>query len=462
MRRTARLGLLAVALFALSITGLSAQSPVAIQKPTDPQAAQGAAKAKEAQAKPADAKPDAAKEELPPEFKAFNAAGKEGDSLKRAEAYEKFITDFPKSPLVSTARSQIQSNVLATLKKSQAKYQELVKTQVETAKQGENPSRLRSTYSRIASDLLSTGALLDQAEEYSRNALSAMDEEKYVQERKQADQRVADSFAKRDAKPAAASPAAVPTTAAPPAAALPPAGAAAPPVAVPPPAAAAAPAVAAAAPGQPAAAPAVVPPAPGQPAAAPAPPPPPSVGGFTISMVDGVPFAKPAPPRAATPASSTAPRTPSPPRMPTDSEIRASFRVEKANMQATLGQILVKRGKTAEGREVLGEAYAARPASSTMAAISRVLADLAKKAGDDRGQIEYLTTLALTGRITADEQKEFDAVYRKTHNGSLDGVEEMLDERYRRDGPKFEAKPSTRPAKPSDRAVLVEMFTGAG
>jgi hypothetical protein len=251
--------------------------------------------------------------------------------------------------------------------------------------------------------LLSAGALLDQAEEYSRNALSAMDEEKYVEERKQADQRVADSFAKRDAKPAAAAPAAAPAT-----------------------------------------------------------PPPPRAGGFTISMVDGVPFAKPAPPRATTPEPSTAPRTPSPPRMPTDSEIRASFRADKANMKATLGQILVKRGKTAEGKEVLGEAYAARPASSTMAAISRVLADLAKKAGDDRGQIEYLTSLALTGRITADEQKEFDAVYRKMHNGSLDGAEEMLDERYRRDGPKFEAKPSTRPAKPSNRAVLVEMFTGAG
>jgi hypothetical protein len=161
MRRTARLALLAVR--ACSVHRRSgAQSPVAIQKPPDPQAVQGAAKAREAQARPADAKPDAAQEELPPDFKAFNDAGKEGDSLKRAEAYEKFITDFPKSPLVSTARNQIQSNVLATLKKSQAKYQELVKTQVETAKQGENPARLRSTYSRIASDSLSAGALLDQ------------------------------------------------------------------------------------------------------------------------------------------------------------------------------------------------------------------------------------------------------------------------------------------------------------
>jgi hypothetical protein len=122
----------------------------------------------------------------------------------------------------------------------------------------------------------------------------------------------------------------------------------------------------------------------------------------------------------------------------------------------------MKRGKTAEGEKVLKEAYAARPASATMATIARVLAGSAKKAGDDPGQLEYLTTLALSGRITADEQKDFEAVYRKAHNGSLDGLEAMLDERYMRTAPKVDVKPSTRVVKATDRAVLVEMFTGAG
>ena len=178
-------------------------------------------------------------------------------------------------------------------------------------------------------------------------------------------------------------------------------------------------------------------------------------------MIDGVPFARPAAPRPA--AAASTPRTPpTAPRVPTDDEMRTSFRAEKASIQATLGQILMKRGKTAEGEAVLKEAYEARPASYTMATVARALAESAKKAGDDKGQLEYLTTLALSGRITKEEQQDFEAVYRKTHNGSLDGLEEMLDERYLQTATKVEVKPSTRTVRSTDRAVLVEMFTGAG
>jgi len=398
MTANARVALLAVVLLALSTVPLGAQNPVIIQKPTEPQAAQ--ATAKDTQAKPADVKPEAAQAEVPADFKAFNDAGKEKDLLKRIEAYEKFIADHPTSRLVATARNQIQSSLLSTLKTAQAKYLDVIKTQIENAKTSASGSgttgMLYSTYSRVASELLSAGVLLDRAEEHARTALSSMDEQKYVQDRKQAAERTAEAFAKRAAAP---------------------------------------------------------------PAAAPATPPPPSSGGYTISMVDGAPFAKPAPPRPATATPSTPPL---PPRMPSDEELRTAFRSERASVQATLGQILLKRGKTAEGEMVLKEAYAAKPASYTLVTIARVLAGSAKTAGDDRGQLEYLTTLALSGRITKDEQKDFEAVYRKTNSGSLDGLEEMLDARYLRNVTKFEVKPSPRKVKPADRAVLAEMFTGAG
>jgi len=170
-------------------------------------------------------------------------------------------------------------------------------------------------------------------------------------------------------------------------------------------------------------------------------------------------LAPPAPPRPATP-----PRPPTRPTMPTDDEMRASFRQERAGALATLGQILVKRGKTAEGEKALTEAYAAKPASYTMASIARVLAESAKKAGNDALQLEYLTVLALSGRITADETKEFEAVYRKTHNGSADGLEAMLDERYRRDHVRFAVTPFARkpPARATGKTVLAEVFPGAG
>jgi hypothetical protein len=375
-----------IAILAVSIAGARAQGTVAGQKPPD---------AKPAQATAA----DTAKEEMPTDFTAFNDAGKEKDPLKRIEAYEKFIVAHPNSRLVATARSQIQSTLLATLKTTQAKYLDVMQQQIETAKKSPSASTLSSTYSRLASGLLNAGAMLDQAEEYARSALSSMDEAKYIQERKEAAARVAESFAKRAAAP---------------------------------------PADAAVAPS------------------------PASSGGFSISMVDGVPFAKPAAPRPATQAAARPSTPPTAPRVPTDDEIRTSFRAEKASVQATLGQVLLKRGKTAEGEAMLKEAYAARPASAMMATIARALAGSAKKAGDEKGQLEYLSALALSGRINKEEQQDFEAAYRKTHNGSLDGLEAMLDERYLRTAPKLEVKPSTRAVKPTDRAVLAEMFTGAG
>jgi hypothetical protein len=150
--------------------------------------------------------------------------------------------------------------------------------------------------------------------------------------------------------------------------------------------------------------------------------------------------------------------------MPTDEEMRTALRAERASAQATLGQILVKRGKSDEGIKVLMEAYAARPAASTMAAVSRSLYEAAKTTGNDNDQLEYLTALALSGRGTADEFKALNAVYSKTHNGSLAGMEATLDARWRRDHVRFGVTPYTPAAntKPTGRTVLAEVFPGAG
>jgi hypothetical protein len=55
----------------------------------------------------------------------------------------------------------------------------------------------------------------------------------------------------------------------------------------------------------------------------------------------------------------------------------------------------MKRGKADEGEKLLAEAFAAKPAASTMATIARTLAESAKKAGNESAQLEYLTVLAL-------------------------------------------------------------------
>jgi len=385
--RLARFVLVTIAL--VSACGAGAWAQGTAQNPPDPQA-KPEAQAKDTQAKPAEAKAP----ELTAEQKAFNAIAEEKDAQKRVPSYEKFIADYPKSDLASLARGEIQRATFAALKSAGTKYLELVQKEIDAAKASTVPTALPSAYARFASDLLGAGVMLGEAEEYARQSLSLLDEQKYIDNQKQADQRAAEAFAKRAANPAPTAPAA-----------------------------------------------AVRP---------------------SIRTVNGAPTVQPMAPRPAPAVSTTPPRPPTPPRARTDEELRNSFRSMRAGYMATLGRVLMKRDKTAEGEKVLKEALAANLPAGTKAAVARELAGSAKKAGNDASQVEYMTVLALSGQITADEQKDFEALYRKTHNGSLDGLDAMLDARYAKENPKFPVTPADRKAAPNQRVVLAENFTGSG
>jgi tetratricopeptide (TPR) repeat protein len=416
MVRVLRFSLLTLALASLATAWPLAQG-AAGQKPPDPKPA--AAAARDAQ------KPAAPAQELPAEAVAFNEAAGEKNPLKRVEALEKFIADHPKAApmLLSMARTQINSSVLAAFKDSRAKFLAQTEKDIADAAKRADAMPVYSTYNRLASSLLNAGIYSEEAEDFARKGLAGMDERAYMDMRKAQYERSLASYEKMTAAASGAKPAeagaaaaATPSAAATPAAPAPAGGAA------------------------------DAPPAPN----------------YRIAMKDGVmqaSLAPPAPPRPATP-----PRPPVRPTMPTEDEMRASLKSERASALATLGQILMKRGKAEEGEKALAEAYAAKPAASTMAAIARTLAESAKKAGNDALQLEYLTVLALSGRITADETKDFEAAYRKTHGDSLDGLEAMLDERYRRDHVRFAVTPFVRkpPAKATGKTVLAEIFPGAG
>ena len=427
MIRVLRFALVLLALIAASTSWPRAQGG-AEQKPPVPTPA--ATAAGDAQ------KPAAPAQELPAEAVAFNAAAGEKNPLKRVEALEKFIADNPKaSPmLLSMARSQITSSALAAFKDSRAKYLAIADKDIADAAKRTDVMPAYATYNRLASALLGAGIHSEEAEDFARKGLAAMDEPTYMESRKKQYERSLATYEKFTASAAGAKLTSVPPGAAP-----------APSTAAPATPVAAAPAT----------------PADAAKPAAPTPSSPPGPN-YRIAMKDGVmqaSLAPPAPPRPATP-----PRPPTRPSLPTDDELRASLKSERASALATLGQILMKRGKAEEGEKALTEAYAAKPAGSTMAAIARVLAESAKKSGNEAKQLEYLTVLALSGRITADETKEFEAAYRKTHNGSLDGLDAMLDERYREDHVRFGVTPFERkpPAKATGKTVLAEIFPGAG
>jgi len=141
----------------------------------------------------------------------------------------------------------------------------------------------------------------------------------------------------------------------------------------------------------------------------------------------------------------------------------ARFKTDKQSTLSTLGQIYVKRGKAAEAEKALREAYLLDKTTASAATAALKLAEFAKAAGRDEEQFEYLAGVTLAGRLTPEAYADLQAVYRKTHKGSLDGLEAALDARYEKEGPKApEVKAYERAADRTDRVVLAEIFTGAG
>jgi len=144
---------------------------------------------------------------------------------------------------------------------------------------------------------------------------------------------------------------------------------------------------------------------------------------------------------------------------PSDEEIGRKFRAERARLLTTLARIHLKRGRPVEAEKLLKEAFAA---NTMIMEANTTLAELALNASDDAAALEYLTAAALSGRLPQEHRSQLETVYRKTHKGSLAGLEETLTSRYRALAPnpiKVERYRPT-PAR-ADRAALAEIFTGA-
>ncbi len=130
----------------------------------------------------------------------------------------------------------------------------------------------------------------------------------------------------------------------------------------------------------------------------------------------------------------------------------------RATHLATLGRIRVKQGRAADGEETLKAAFAANP-DMTSAAVG--LAELAETRKDLQGALELWTTAALTGRLSVEDRQRFETLYAKV-NGSADGIEAMLDAKYRATRvPPVHPQPYTPTSARSNRLVLGEIFTGA-
>jgi len=145
---------------------------------------------------------------------------------------------------------------------------------------------------------------------------------------------------------------------------------------------------------------------------------------------------------------------------PASEELQERFQESRATRVATLGRVEVKLGQIVKGQKLLEESYAVNPNAP---AVAGALGELAAKAGDESKALEYLIPACLSGRASATATAALESVYRKAHNGSIAGLDAMLDSEYRKRFPNpihVEAYQPTE--KRSDRLVLAEVFTGAG
>jgi hypothetical protein len=363
-----------IVLLVLGLLLLVAASPLAIQPASQdkpPQSTQAKPPTPPQPAAQAGAKPEQPAVEQPEDFKAFNEASKTADPKKRIEAFEKFITDWPDSMLVSMARSEISAQLMTSIQQATKSLLSEINKRVELS-----PGSTMLIYSSLTSDLLRAGVLLEDAEKLAEKGLASTTEQKFVD----------DAHAARS-KPKPTAP--LKGT---------------------------------------------------------------QGGGMSWNM-QGPRIVTWTPPRQG-PA-------PAQPRERTDDELRADFRSQRGALQTTLAQIYLKRGKTAEAEKTFREVYAnADVASFNKAAAVRELTNFARKAGDNNALQQYLMESVVAG-AKPDVHNELREVYKRTHDGSLNGLETTLDAMYAKSLPKIDVKPFDRAKTKEPRLVLAELFTGA-
>jgi len=143
-----------------------------------------------------------------------------------------------------------------------------------------------------------------------------------------------------------------------------------------------------------------------------------------------------------------------------EEELLKQAKQRRAGYYATLGRIYLKQGKLKEAEQKLKQAREFNP---NLLSASVGLAELYSRQGNEKQALEEYAAAAVSGKLSTEVRSQFETLYRKAHNGTLQGLEELLDARYAKlNPPAVKVEHFTPPAKRSNRTVLAEVFTGSG
>jgi len=142
-----------------------------------------------------------------------------------------------------------------------------------------------------------------------------------------------------------------------------------------------------------------------------------------------------------------------------EDEQAKAVRRQRARYQDVLGRINLKQGKIKEAKRNLKLALINEP---DLPSALLGLAQIAEKSGDHKAALEYFTSAAVKSPLKKTDRQLMETAYRATHHDSLTGLEEMLDDRYRKlnAGLRFDHYQAS--PKRTNRTALAELFTGSG
>ena len=142
-----------------------------------------------------------------------------------------------------------------------------------------------------------------------------------------------------------------------------------------------------------------------------------------------------------------------------EDESAKELRTGRASNLDTLGRIYLKQGNTKEASKLLKQALANDPELTT-AIIG--LGEIAEKKGDHKAAVEYYSSAAVKSTLKKADRQQLEVAYRATHHDSLAGLEELIDEKYRKLNANQNFAHYQATAKRSNRTALAELFTGSG
>ena len=124
-----------------------------------------------------------------------------------------------------------------------------------------------------------------------------------------------------------------------------------------------------------------------------------------------------------------------------------------------LADLYEKQGDDARLERLLRDTLAK---NATTPGASVKLAKLEARRGRDAAALDLFLAAAVQGSLSAADDAAMRATYRKTHNGSDAGLDDLVDKTYNEKFPNpVKPEPYTPLPNRSDRLVLLEMFTGS-